>query len=166
MVILLGFLMRERCKWVIVIDKRKLWWLNSDYLGWFSTRWVKRNMCALCRNLHNPIVFRNLLWWWNMPSLSIISESTRVYVRKATDGWIFLMSYLDFPVCIRVPMIVSMILQSLRWRIFCVGIPHTTWRIHVLGSLSHQSIWVAIRSSDELLLSLTPATSFKRVPPF
>ncbi len=39
-----------------------------------------------------------------------------------------------------VPMIVSMILQSSRWWIFHVGIPHTTWRIHVLGSLSHQSI--------------------------
>ena len=32
--------------------------------------------------------------------------------------------------------------------------------IHVLGSLSHQSIWVAVRSSDELVLSLTPVTSF------
>ncbi len=38
-------------------------------------------------------------------------------------------------------MIVSTILQSLRWWIFRVGIPHTTWRIHVLGSLSHQSIF-------------------------
>ncbi len=36
---------------------------------------------------------------------------------------------LDFPMCVRVPMIVSTILQSSRWRIFCVGIPHTTWRI-------------------------------------
>jgi hypothetical protein len=29
-----------------------------------------------------------------MPSLSIGPESTRVYIRKATDGWIFLRSYL------------------------------------------------------------------------
>ncbi len=101
---------------------------------------MRRNMCTLCRILHNPIVFRNLLWWWNMPSLLIGSESTRVYIHKATDGWIFLRSYLDFPMCVRVPMIVSMILQSSRWWIFLVGIPHTTWRIHVLGSSSHQSI--------------------------
>ncbi len=57
-------------------------------------------------------------------------------------------------------MIVSMIPQSPRWWIFCVGIPHTMWRMHVLGSLSHQSIWVAVRSSDKLVSSLTPATSF------
>ncbi len=31
-----------------------------------------------------------------MPSLSIGCASTRVYVREATDGWIFLRSYLDF----------------------------------------------------------------------
>jgi hypothetical protein len=75
-----------------------------------------------------------------MPSLLIGSESTRVYVHEATDGWIFLRSYLDFPMCVRVPMIVSTILQSSRWWIFRVGVPHTTWHIHVLGSLSHQSI--------------------------
>ncbi len=75
-----------------------------------------------------------------MPLLLIGCASTRVYVREATDGWIFLRSYLDFPMCVRVRMIVSTILQSLRWWIFRVGIPHTTWRIHVLGSSSHQSI--------------------------
>jgi hypothetical protein len=31
-----------------------------------------------------------------MPSLSDGCASTRVYIRKATDGWIFLRSYLDF----------------------------------------------------------------------
>ena len=31
-----------------------------------------------------------------MPSLLIGCASTRVYVRKATDSWIFLRSYLDF----------------------------------------------------------------------
>ncbi len=31
-----------------------------------------------------------------MPSLSIGCASARVYIRKATDGWIFLRSYLDF----------------------------------------------------------------------
>ncbi len=31
-----------------------------------------------------------------MPSLSIGCTSTSVYVREATDGWIFLWSYLDF----------------------------------------------------------------------
>jgi hypothetical protein len=35
---------------------------------------------------------------------------------------------------------ISIILQSVRWWIFCIGIPHTTWCIHVLGSCSHQSI--------------------------
>ena len=30
--------------------------------------------------------------------------------------------------------IVSTILQSLRWWLFCVGIPHTMWRIHVIRS--------------------------------
>jgi hypothetical protein len=120
-------------------------------------------MRALCRILHDPIVFRNLLWWGNMPSLSIGFASTRVYVREATDGWIFLRSYLDFPMHVLVPMIVSMILQSSRWWIFRVGIPHTTWHIHVLGSLSHQSIlsgcgieWracVVAYSCDKLLAS-------------
>ena len=32
-----------------------------------------------------------------MPSLSIGSESTRVYVREATDGWIFLKVLPRFP---------------------------------------------------------------------
>ncbi len=63
---------------------------------WFSTGWMKRNMCASCRILHDPIVFGNLLWWGNMPSLSIGSASMRVYKCEATDGWIFLRSYLDF----------------------------------------------------------------------
>ncbi len=67
--------------------------INNDYLVWFSAGWMRRNMCALCRILHNPIVFRNLLWWGNMP---IGCASTRVYIRKATDGWIFYRSYLDF----------------------------------------------------------------------
>ncbi len=31
-----------------------------------------------------------------MPSLLIGCASMRVYVREATDGWIFLRSYLDF----------------------------------------------------------------------
>ncbi len=70
--------------------------INSDYLVWFSTGWMKQNMCASCRILHNPIVFGNLLWWGNMPSLSTGSASTRVYAHKATDSWIFLRSYLDF----------------------------------------------------------------------
>jgi hypothetical protein len=96
---------------------------------------MKRNMRASCRILHNPIVFRNLMWWGNIPSFSIGCASTRVYVRKATDSWIFLRSYLDFSsMYILVLIIVSMIFQSSRWWIFRVGIPHTTWCIHVLGS--------------------------------
>ena len=71
--------------------------INNDYLVWFSTRWMKQNMCASCRILHDPIVFRNLLWWGNMPSLSIGSESMRVYVHEATDGWIFLKVLPRFP---------------------------------------------------------------------
>ncbi len=70
--------------------------INNDYLEWFSAEWMRRNMCASCRILHDPIVFRNLLWWGNMLSPSIGCASTRVYVRKATDGWIFFRSYLDF----------------------------------------------------------------------
>ncbi len=70
--------------------------INNDYLVWFSAGWMKQNMCASCRILHNPIVFRNLLWWGNMPSFLIGCASTRVYVRKAADGWIFLRSYPDF----------------------------------------------------------------------
>ncbi len=137
--------------------------INNDYLVWFSAGWMKQNMCASCRILHDPMVFRNLLWWGNMPSLLIGSASTRVYVREATDGWIFLRSYLDFPMCELIPMIVSMILQSSRWWIFRVGIPHTTWGIHVLGYSSHQSIlsgcgieWracVVAYSCDKLLAS-------------
>jgi hypothetical protein len=49
-----------------------------------------------CRILHDPIVFRNLMWWGNIPSLLIGCTSTRVYVRGVADGWIFLRSYLDF----------------------------------------------------------------------
>ncbi len=53
-------------------------------------------MCAPCRILHNPIVFRNLLWWGNMPIALSGWASTRVYVRGAAGGWIFLRSYLGF----------------------------------------------------------------------
>ena len=103
--------------------------INNDLFWWFSTRWMKQNMCISCRFLHHPIVFRNLSWWGTCPSSLSGCASTRVYVCEATDGWIFLRSYLDFPMYVLVPMIVSMILQSWRWWIFHVGIPHTTWRI-------------------------------------
>ncbi len=119
----------ERRKWSWYWFGKKIMMIKNDYLVWFSARWMKQNMCASCRILHDPIVIRHLLWLGNMPSLSIGSESTRVYARKATDCWIFLRSYLDFPMCVRVPMIVSTILQSSRWWISRVGIPHTTWHI-------------------------------------
>ncbi len=48
-----------------------------------------------------------------------------------------------------------MILQSVRWRIFCVGIPHTTWRVHVFGSCSHQLfewLWDRVTSFYRCLL--------------
>ncbi len=79
----------ERHKYSWYWFDKKIMMINNDYLVWFSARWMRRNMCASCRILHNPRVFRNLLWWWNMPSLLIGSESTRVYVHEATDGWIF-----------------------------------------------------------------------------
>jgi hypothetical protein len=68
------------------------------------------------------------------PSILSCYANTRVYVREATDGWIFLRSYLGYHMYILVPVNVSLILQSTRWWIFGVGIPHTTWRVHVLGS--------------------------------
>ena len=52
--------------------------------------------------------------------------STRVYVCKATDGSIFLRSYLGSHMYALIPVNVSMILQSMRWWIFHVRIPHTT----------------------------------------
>ncbi len=58
-----------------------------------------------------------------------------------------------------VPLNVSAILQSPRWWIFRVGISHTTWGIHVLGSWSHQSNCVAVRLDDKLVSLLTPAAA-------
>ena len=40
--------------------------------------------------------------------------STKVYVRKATDGWILLKSYLGSHMYVLIPVNVSMILQSMR----------------------------------------------------
>ncbi len=57
---------------------------------------IETNMYASCRILHDPIVFRNLMWWGNTHHRWAVFASTRVYVRKAADGWIFLRSYLDF----------------------------------------------------------------------
>ncbi len=53
-------------------------------------------MCASCRILHDPIVFRNLMWWGNTHHRWAVFASTRVYVHEAADGWIFLRSYLGF----------------------------------------------------------------------
>ncbi len=95
--LLTGFEQRKKGVSRVDIDSiRKLWMINSDYLVWVSAGWMKQNMCASCRILHNPIVFRSLLWWGNMPSLLIGWASTRVYICGATVGWIFLRSYLDF----------------------------------------------------------------------
>ncbi len=117
---------------------------------------MRQNMCALCRILHNPIMFRNLLWWGNMPSLLIGSARTRVYVRKATDGWILLRSYLDFPMYVLVLVIASKILQPSRWWIFRVGIPHTTWRIQSVYLSGCEIEWrdcIVAYSCDKLLVS-------------
>ena len=66
--------------------------------------------------------------------------STRVYVCKTADNWMYLRSYLGFSYVHTDSCIVSMMLQSVRWWIFRIGIPHTTWRVHILGSRSNQSI--------------------------
>jgi hypothetical protein len=57
---------------------------------------MKRDMCILCRFLHDLIVFRNLSWLGTCPSSLSGCASTRVYVRGAAYGWIFLRSYLGF----------------------------------------------------------------------
>jgi hypothetical protein len=53
-------------------------------------------MCTACRILHNPIVYLEICGDGGTPSSLSGSASTRVYVRKATDGWILLRSCLDF----------------------------------------------------------------------
>ncbi len=121
-----------------------------------------QNMCALCRILHNPIWIRYLLLVGNIHQFwmaVLVREST--YTRFWRLDFIEILS--RFPYVHTDSCIVSMILQSMRWWIFCVGIPRTTWCIHILGSCSHQSIWVAVRSSDKLLSLLTSATSFWQV---
>jgi hypothetical protein len=55
--------------------------------------------------------------------------STRVYVPKVADSWILLKSHLGSHMYVMDPVNVSMILQSMRWQIFHVRIPHTTWCI-------------------------------------
>jgi hypothetical protein len=57
---------------------------------------MKRNMCALCRILHNPIVISKSMVMGEHPSLLSGCASTIVYVRVVADGWIFLRSYLGF----------------------------------------------------------------------
>ena len=57
---------------------------------------MKRNMCVLCRFLHDSIVFRNLSLWGTCPSPLSGCASMRVYVPGAADGWILLRSYLGF----------------------------------------------------------------------
>jgi hypothetical protein len=54
------------------------------------------------------------------PSLLSACASTRVYVRKAADDWIFLRSYLDFSYVHTDSFIVSTILQSVRWWIVTI----------------------------------------------
>ena len=63
------------------------------------------------------------------PTLLSGCASMRVYIRRAADGWIFLRSYQGFTyVCTDSNECIT-ILQSPRWWIFRVGIPHTTWCI-------------------------------------
>ena len=57
---------------------------------------MRGNMCTACRILHNPIVYLEICGDGGTPSSLSGSASTRVYVRKAADGWILLRSYLDF----------------------------------------------------------------------
>jgi hypothetical protein len=53
-------------------------------------------MCALCRILHDPIVYLEICGDGGTPSSLSGFASTRVYVGKAAEGWIFLRSYLGF----------------------------------------------------------------------
>ncbi len=99
------------------------------------------------------------------PSVLGGCASTRVYVREASDGWIELRSYLGSHMYVLIPVNVSMILQSMRWWIFCAGIPHTRWHT-CTWILEPSLVWVTLRSSDDLLSLLTPATSFQQVAPF
>jgi hypothetical protein len=54
--------------------------------------------------------------------------STSIYVHASSDGWILLRSDLGSHMSALILANVSMILQSMRWWIFLIGIPHTTWR--------------------------------------
>ncbi len=122
-------------------------------------------MCASCGILHNPIWFGYLLLMENIHQFWVA-----VLVRESTYARLWRLDLIEilsrFPYVHTDSYIVSTILQSVRWWMFRVGIPHTTGHIHVLGSCSHHTIWVAVRSSDELLSLLTPETSFGQVAPF
>ena len=74
------------------------------------------------------------------PSVLGGCASTRVYVRVALTIGSLSRSYLGSHMYTLIPHSIFMILQSVRWWIFRVGIPHTTWRVHVLGSRGHQFI--------------------------
>ena len=53
-------------------------------------------MCASCRMLHNPTVYLEICGEGGTPSSLSGSTGTRVFVRKAADGWILCRSYLGF----------------------------------------------------------------------
>ncbi len=95
-------------------------------------------------------------------AISVFSGCTsmRVYVPKLLTAGLSRGPTIGSHMYVLIPVNVSYNTSINRWWIVCVGIPHTTWCMHVLRYLSHQSVRVAVRLSDELVSSLTPVTSF------
>jgi hypothetical protein len=89
-----------------------------------------QNMCAWCRILHDPILFRYLLMMEEKP---LILGWLLQYKSLRTQGlWqldLILRSYLGSHMSTLIPANASVILQSMRWWIFLIGIPYTMWCI-------------------------------------
>jgi hypothetical protein len=85
-------------------------------------------MCASCRILHDPIWFRYLLLVGYIHQFWVAA-----LVLESTYAWLWQLDLIEilprFPYVHTDSYIVSTILQSVRWWIFRVGIPHTMWRI-------------------------------------
>ena len=87
-------------------------------------------MCASCRILHDPIWFRYLLLVGNIHQFWVA-----VLVQESMYARLWQLDLIEilyrFPYVHTDSCIVSMVLHSVRWWIFRVGIPHTTWDVYV-----------------------------------
>jgi hypothetical protein len=95
---------------------------------WFCPTWVIQSTCASCRILHGP------MWFWYLLLVGNIHQFwVAALVPESTYAGLWLLDLIEilsrFPYVHTDSYIVSTRLQSVRWWIFRIGIPHTTWRI-------------------------------------